>query len=105
MVGVEGVRLVVVTIDQSDTAVKAVSLLRELAPHVPVIARARDLEASARLLRAGATDAYPEAIEASLRLGAAALQALSIASEEIDQLIQEVRDRGYSPVLEPDQDK
>jgi enoyl-[acyl-carrier protein] reductase I len=33
---------------------------------VAIIARARDLAASARLLEAGATHAYPEAIEASL---------------------------------------
>ncbi len=104
VIGVRGARLVVITIDKSDTALQAVSLLRELAPHVPVIARARDLETSARLLQAGATHAYPEAIEASLRLGAAALQTLSIASEEVDQLIQEVRDRGYTPVLEPERD-
>ncbi len=105
VIGVGRARLVVITIDRSDTALQAVSLLRDVAPHVPVIARARDLETSARLLQAGATHAYPEAIEASLRLGAAALQTLSIASEDIDQLIRDVRDRGYKPVLEPERDQ
>ena len=46
---------------------RMVSHLRNIYPQVPVIVRARDLEASAHLLHAGATKAFPEAIEASLR--------------------------------------
>ena len=104
---VERASLVVITTDQSDTALRAVSFLRDLCPQVPVIARARDLEVSARLLDAGATHAYPEAIEASLRLGATALQILHVPTDDIDLLVQGVRDWGYKPVLEeePGQDK
>lgn len=104
VIGVARARLVVISIDQRETVLQAVSLLHDLAPHLPVVARARDLETSARLRQAGAIHAYPEGIEASLRLGAAALQELDIASEEIDRLIQEIRDRGYRPVLEPERD-
>ena len=92
-----------ITTDQSDTALRAVSFLRDLCPQVPVIARARDLEASSRLLNAGATHAYPEAIEASLRLGATALQILSVPVDDIDLVVQDVRDLGYKPVLEEEQ--
>lgn len=102
---VERASLVVITSDGSTTALRAISYLRSTCPQVPVIARARDLEASTRLLDAGAVHAYPETIEASLRLGATALQILQVPSEDIDQVIQGVRDWGYQSVLENERDK
>jgi len=68
---------------------------------VPVIARARDLETSTRLLEAGATHAYPDSIEASLHLGETALKMLHVPQETIDLVAQNVRDWGYRPVLTP----
>lgn len=102
---VERASLVVITADRSTTALSAISYLRRMCPQVPVIARARDLETSTQLLEAGAVHAYPETIEASLRLGATALQILHVSTEDIDQVIQGVRDWGYKPVLEDERDK
>lgn len=97
--------LVVITIDRTDVALRVVSALHGLYPQLPIIARARDLEASGRLLEAGATQAYPEAIEASLRLGAMALQLVGASAEHVDGLLQGVRDRDYDLVREdPAQD-
>jgi len=101
----ERASLVVITVDHPTTALRTVSFLRSHCPQVPVIARARDLESSVRLLDAGATHAYPEAIEASLRLGAAALRMLRVPSDDIDLVIQGVRDWDYKPVLEADQEQ
>lgn len=101
---VERASLVVITADGATTALSVLSYLHRMCPQVPVIARARDLEMSSQLLEAGAVHAYPEAIEASLRLGATTLQMLQVSSEEIDQVIQSVRDWGYKPVLEEKQD-
>jgi len=101
-VHVERSSLVVITVDHAATALRAVSFLRHHCPQVPIIARARDLESSAALLEAGATHAYPEAIEASLRLGATALQMLQIPVDEVDQILQGVRDWDYQPLLEPE---
>jgi CPA2 family monovalent cation:H+ antiporter-2 len=56
------------------------------------------------LLQAGAAHAYPEAIEASLRLGATALQMLHVPAEEVEQLVQSVRDWDYRPVADADAD-
>lgn len=83
------------------------AVLRSSFPHVPVIARARDLESSSQLIDAGATHAYPEAIEASLYLGATAPRMLSIPTDDIDRMLQDVRDWDYKPVLEeePAQEK
>ncbi|MBK8121763.1 MAG: hypothetical protein IPK39_23480 [Sulfuritalea sp.] len=79
---------------------RAIAALRQHCPQVPVIARARDLEASASLVNAGAIHAYPEAIESSLRLGAIALRMLRIPTVDIDQMLQDIRDWDYQPVIE-----
>ena len=104
-VQVERTALVVITVDDAKTAIRTVSHLRSLCPQVPVIARAKDLETSSQLINAGATHAYPEAIEASLRLGATALQILRVADKDVELIIQSVRDWDYNPVLEEDRDK
>jgi len=97
---VEHAALVVLTIDHSPTVLRIVSHLNNVYPKVPVIARARDLEVSARLLEAGATQAFPEAIEASLRLGAETLRMVGAPADNIELLIQGVRDEGYELVRE-----
>lgn len=101
---VERAALVVLTVDRSDTALKTVSLLNRICPQVPVIARARDLDTSSQLLAAGAIDAYPETIEASLRLGASALRVLQVNEDDIDAMLQDVRNWDYKPVLEDDRE-
>lgn len=53
---------------------------------------------SGRLRAAGATHAYPEAIEASLRLAEAAMKLLHVPEQWIDTVVQEVRDANYDPV-------
>jgi CPA2 family monovalent cation:H+ antiporter-2 len=99
---VDRAALVMLAVDDAGTALKAVALLRRACPQVPVVARARNLEESAALLQAGAAHAYPEAIEASLRLGATALQMLHVPAEEVEQLVQSVRDWDYRPVADAD---
>jgi monovalent cation:H+ antiporter-2, CPA2 family len=92
--------LAIVTVDAHAIALRAVAALRQHCPQVPVIARARDLEAGAILVTAGATHAYPETIEASLRLGAMALRMLQIPTADIDLMLDEIRDGDYQPVIE-----
>lgn len=104
-VHVERAALVVITVDKPSTALRAVTFIRDRCPQVPVIARARDLESSSLLVGAGATHAYPEAIEASLRLGATALQMLHVPDEDVELIIQGVRDWDYDPVLEKGRNK
>ena len=99
-VQVDRASLVVLSVDSFPVTLQAVTHIRRAAPHVPIIARARDLESSSRLLAAGAAHAYPETIEASLRLGATALKVLHVPVNDIDLMIQEVRDWDYKPVLE-----
>ncbi len=100
---VERASLVILSVNDTATALRVVSFMRHSAPQVPVIARARDFESSSQLLAAGATHAFPEAIEASLRLGAIALKMLQVPNDDIDLMVQEVRDWDYKPVLEEEQ--
>ena len=101
----ERAALVILTVDGAETALRAVTLLGQSCPQVPVLARARDVQTSARLLEAGALHAYPETIEASLHLGTSALQMLQVPPRIIEEVIQNVRDWGYRPVLDPTQDR
>ncbi len=92
--------LAIVTVDSHAVALRAVTSLRQHCPQLPVIARARDLQASSALISAGAIHAYPEAIESSLRLGAIALRMLQVPTVDIDQMLQDIRDWDYQPVIE-----
>ena len=96
----EQASLAVLTINHGPTALLTISHLRNIYPQVPIIARARDLKACAQFLEAGATQAFPEALEASLRLGAEALQMVGAPADNAELLLQGVRDEGYELVRE-----
>ena len=102
---IERAALVVIAVDEPNTALEAMAYINRTCPQVPVIVRARDLETSTRLLAAGAVHAYPETIESSLRLGATALRMLNIKADEIEGMVQDVRDRDYQPVLDNETSK
>jgi glutathione-regulated potassium-efflux system protein KefB len=99
-VEIERVELVVLTIDDQRAAIKATELIRAYAPGVKIVARARDLTTCDALLRAGASRAFPETVEASLRLAAETLSALELATEEVDLLLNNARGSGYAMVRE-----
>jgi glutathione-regulated potassium-efflux system ancillary protein KefC len=92
------VDLVVLTIDDQAVAVRAAAMIRSHAPQVTIVARARDLMSCDALLRAGVNTAFPETLEASLRLAAETLQALGISTDETDLLLHGVRSADYALV-------
>ena len=96
---IERAAMLIITIDQTSSALKAINYLRMNCPQVPIVARARDLETSTRFLDAGATHAHPETIEASIRLGEAAMKMLHIPEQDIEETISSIRDWGYMPIL------
>lgn len=97
---VERAALVLLAADGSTAPLRVMSYMRRMCPQVPVIARARDVETSRRLLAAGALHAHPETIETTLLLGAKTLKVLHVPSEKIERILQDVRDWGYKPLLE-----
>jgi glutathione-regulated potassium-efflux system protein KefB len=94
----EQAALLVLTVDREETALKTVSHLRNNYPGIPVIARARDLEASGRLIQAGATLAPPEMVESSLRLANDTLRMVGLPVENVDTLVSDVRRKDYELV-------
>ncbi len=90
--------LVVLTIDSRQAALRAATLIRSRLPQAIIVARARDLVTCDALMRAGVTKAFPEALEASLRLAAESLEALGLSTDETDGLLRGVRRSDYALV-------
>lgn len=94
----QAVELVVLTIDDGKAAVRAASLIRSLAPQISIVARAGNLATCDELRRVGVDQAYPEALEASLRLAAHSLEALGIANDDTEMLLRGLRTSDYEMV-------
>jgi CPA2 family monovalent cation:H+ antiporter-2 len=73
--------------------------LRRAFPGLPIIARARDTAHAAQLYKAGATDAVPETLEASLQLSEAALVDLGVAMGPVIASIHEKRSEMRSKIM------
>jgi glutathione-regulated potassium-efflux system ancillary protein KefC len=94
----EQAALVVLTVDREQTVLHAISHVKNYYPGIPILARARDLEASGRLIRAGATRALPEAVETSLRLATDTLRMVGVPVDNVDLLLAGVRNKNYELV-------
>jgi monovalent cation:proton antiporter-2 (CPA2) family protein len=81
----------VIAIDRPGDVERIVASAKRSFPHVPVYARARDVEHASRLHKAGATLASPEAIEATLDLGEAVLEGIGVPHEAARRFIEEKR--------------
>ncbi|OPX56392.1 cation:proton antiporter [Oceanospirillum multiglobuliferum] len=91
--------LVVMTIDHTPSALRAIQHIRMEFPNVPIISRAKDLNACHELVQAGATHAFPEAMESSLHLGGEALKMIHVKEKEVEALLEAVRDAGYQSLV------
>ena len=85
-------RALVVTMDSASAADHIVRAVREVAPGLPIYARARDATHARRLLQNGASEVVPETVEASLQLAARVLAGTGMPEEVVDQRIQKERD-------------
>lgn len=83
---------VVVTIQEPKTIDDIVAHLRALRPDLLIVSRARDAEHARRLYQAGATDAVPETVEASLQLSEAFLVGLGVPMGAAIATVHEKRD-------------
>ncbi|MCF7983433.1 MAG: cation:proton antiporter [Thiohalocapsa sp.] len=95
---VERAQLVVLTIDDQRAAITATQLIRARSPDIAIVARARDLATCDALFRAGASKAFPEAVEASLRLAAETLEGLGIPQTEAEHVVSDARGADYAMV-------
>jgi K+:H+ antiporter len=83
---------VIITIHTHHLIDDIVEHVRALRPDVLIVSRARDADHARHLYRLGATDAVPEAIEASLQLSEAALVGLGLPTGPVIASIHEKRD-------------
>jgi CPA2 family monovalent cation:H+ antiporter-2 len=98
--GAERARAAIVTIDNHEGAMRAVSLLRQSYPDLPIVARGRDRPACAALQEAGATTTVLEAMESGLQIGGAVLRAVGIDDAEAGQAIARFREDNYAALSE-----
>ena len=82
----------ILTMDNPVLVARVTKRLRQVFPELPIVARARDTAHAARLYKAGATDAVPETLEASLQLAEAALVDLGVPMGPVIASIHEKRD-------------
>lgn len=88
----------VVTLDDPAAAGHLVATAHRTWPHLPVFARARDHGHADHLRRLGATQVIAEAAEASLQLGALALEQAGLPEEAVRQRLERARSIGQEAV-------
>ena len=91
--GAKHARAFVVTLSGSEQTERMVAEIFKLRRRASVLARARDPEHAARLMRLGCMSAIPEAIEASLQLAGRVLESLDFPEEVADRRIADIRSK------------
>ncbi len=86
---------VVVTYQETASAMKILRLVQAHAPKVPVIVRTIDDADLEKLRAAGATEVVPEAIEGSLMLASHALALVGVPMRRVIRVVQDQRDARY----------
>jgi CPA2 family monovalent cation:H+ antiporter-2 len=96
----DGASALIVTMDEPVEIVRTVRRVRALYPDLTIVARARDPKHAAELYKAGATDAVPETVEASLQLSEAVLVGLGVAMGPVIASIHEKRAELRARIME-----
>jgi monovalent cation:proton antiporter-2 (CPA2) family protein len=87
--------VLVCTIDQAIPAERLVNILRQHYPGIAIYARGRDKQHCDRLLKAGASIAISETLEASLQIGGEVLNAMGMFEDDAATLIESFRTEYY----------
>jgi CPA2 family monovalent cation:H+ antiporter-2 len=85
----------VISYNDTHSALRALHFAHELSPTLPVIVRTQDDADLDRLLKAGATEVVPEVFEGSLMLGSHALVLLGVPLSRVVRRVQRARDSRY----------
>ena len=93
--GIAKARALVVTFDDTPTALKILHHVQHLRPELPVIVRTRDDSELDKLVAAGATEVVPEVLEGSLMLASHSLLVLGVPLNRVLQNIRTIREERY----------
>jgi CPA2 family monovalent cation:H+ antiporter-2 len=88
----EAAQAVVITMDDPERAERIAWFVRREWPDLPVFARARDRAHATRLVSAGASEAVPETVEASLQLAGRVLSVTGIPDDVIHRRLDAQRE-------------
>jgi monovalent cation:H+ antiporter-2, CPA2 family len=91
---------VVVTLDDADSATRAVRAVRAEDDRIPIFVRARDTGQCGPLAVAGATGVVPELMEGSLQLGGRLLLALGEPQDEVEAVLADLRENSYVRLID-----
>lgn len=97
---VHDAKAVVLTMDDPVQNARLTRTLRAEAPHLTIIARARDVTHAVELYRAGASDAVPETLESSLQLAGSVLVDLGVAMGPVIASVHEKRDAMRNAIMD-----
>ena len=98
--GLEQARALAVTVTNVQAAIEIVRVAHGMRDDMTIVARARDALHATRLYEAGATDAIPETIEASLQLAETVLVDIGVPMGHVIASIHGKRDE-YREILKP----
>ncbi|MBA3058328.1 MAG: cation:proton antiporter [Gammaproteobacteria bacterium] len=98
--GLAAARLVVITHDDSAAALKTLQQIRAHHPGLPVMVRTRDLSAVDALRAAGATEVFPETLEAGLMIASQALLTLGVPLARVLRQVRSQRAGHYRQLRE-----
>ncbi|MFZ9140423.1 MAG: cation:proton antiporter [Burkholderiaceae bacterium] len=93
--GIHRATSLVITYADRASATRVIVAVRQLAPQLPIIVRARDDSDLTPLRDAGATEVVPEVMEGSLMLASHALALAGVPLHRVVRRVREVRDTRY----------
>jgi len=93
--GIQSARIAVVAISDPVGTNRVVEQVRLLNPRIHIIVRVRYFAQSETLLRLGADEVIPEEYEASIEIFTRVLHKYLVPREEIEAMVNSVRERGY----------
>ena len=102
--GVARARAVIITHNDTRVALQTIASIRETYRHLPIIARAKNIDKVLKLESAGATLAVAEMFETSLQLGGALLKSLGVTDYEIARIIDIFRAEDYAITRESERE-
>jgi len=87
--------VLVCTLDQVVPAMRLVNIMRQHYPDILIYARGHDKQHCEQLLKAGATIAISEMLEAGLQIGGAVLNTMGVLEDDVAAIIESIRNEYY----------
>jgi CPA2 family monovalent cation:H+ antiporter-2 len=94
-VGIKNARVLIIGISDASATRKILEVAKGLNPNVYVIAKVRNLQEMKRLNALGADEIVPEEYETSVEIFVRLLEKYLVPRENIEKLVDDVRDNGY----------